>query len=76
MLKTQALGFENLDHPLVRKSLSCVFCVFAGRREFVLAARLNPVLLQDYIAVEQQVRSDFKHSLSMKDIAAAAASPP
>lgn len=55
--------------------LSCVFCVLAGPRELVLAARLNPGLLQDYVAVEQQVRSDFKHGLSMKDIAAAAASP-
>ncbi len=54
--------------------LSCVFCVLAGRRELTLAARLNPGLLQDYVAVEQQVRSDFKHGLSMKDIAAAAAS--
>ncbi|GAA2035383.1 hypothetical protein GCM10009839_40100 [Catenulispora yoronensis] len=52
--------------------LSCVFCVLAGRRELVLAARMNPGLLQDYLAVEQQVRSDFKHGLSMKDIAAAA----
>jgi len=41
----------------------------------ILAARLKPGLLQDYVAVEQQVRSDFKHGLSMKDIAAAAASP-
>lgn len=53
--------------------LSCVFCVLAGRRELVIAARLNPELLQEYLAVEQRVRSDFKHGLSMKDIAAEAA---
>lgn len=58
--------------------LSCCFCVLAGRRELVIAARLNPDLLQEYLAVEEQVRSDFKHGLSMKTIAteaAAAASP-
>lgn len=49
--------------------LSCCFCVLAGRRELVLAARLNPCLAREYVAVEQQVGHTFKVDVSMADIA-------
>lgn len=53
--------------------LSCVFCVLAGKRELVLAARLNPALAADYAAVEERIGHTFRVDLSMADIVAAAA---
>lgn len=55
--------------------LSCVFCVLAGRRELILAARLNPGLAQEYLAVEQVVGHTFKADLSIAEIVAAATEP-
>lgn len=52
--------------------LSCVMCVLAGERELVLAARLNPELAQEYLAVEREVRHTFKANLSMAEIVAKA----
>lgn len=48
--------------------LSCVFCVLAGRRELLLAARLNPALAAEYAAVEEQVRHTFKADLSIAEL--------
>jgi 3'-phosphoadenosine 5'-phosphosulfate sulfotransferase (PAPS reductase)/FAD synthetase len=53
--------------------LSCVFCVLAGKRELVLAARLNPALAAEYVAVEQRIGHTFRADLSMADIVATAA---
>lgn len=50
--------------------LSCVFCVLAGRKELVLAARLNPSLARQYLAVEQLVGHTFKADLSIAEIVA------
>lgn len=55
--------------------LSCVFCVLAGRKDLVIAARLNPGLAQEYLAVEQKLGHTFKADLSMAEIVAAAAEP-
>lgn len=48
--------------------LSCVFCILAGRRELTLAARLNPELAAEYLAVEKRVGHTFKADLSMAQI--------
>jgi 3'-phosphoadenosine 5'-phosphosulfate sulfotransferase (PAPS reductase)/FAD synthetase len=53
--------------------LSCVFCVLAGKRELVLAARHNPELAAEYVAVEQRIGHTFKADLSMAQIVAEAA---
>lgn len=53
--------------------LSCVFCVLAGKRELVLAARLNPELAAEYAAVESRIGHTFKADLSMADLVAEAA---
>ncbi|HEY3482041.1 MAG TPA: phosphoadenosine phosphosulfate reductase family protein, partial [Streptomyces sp.] len=52
--------------------LSCVFCVLAGRKELVLAARLNPGLAQEYAQLEARIGHAFKADLSMAEIVAAA----
>lgn len=52
--------------------LSCVFCVLAGRRELVIAARENPALAQEYIRVEREVGHTFKNGESIEAIAAEA----
>lgn len=52
--------------------LSCCFCVLAGRRELVLAAKLNPELAREYVAVEKRVGHTFKADVSMAQIAAEA----
>lgn len=50
--------------------LSCVFCVLAGDRELILAARLNPGLAQEYVAVEERIGHTFKNGRSMASIVA------
>lgn len=48
--------------------LSCVFCVLAGERELILAARLNPTLAQTYVEVEERIGHTFQNGRSMADI--------
>jgi 3'-phosphoadenosine 5'-phosphosulfate sulfotransferase (PAPS reductase)/FAD synthetase len=55
--------------------LSCVFCVLAGERELVLAARLNPTLADTYADVEERIGHTFQNGRSMADIKALAADP-
>lgn len=55
--------------------LSCVFCVLAGERELVLAARLNPELAAEYAAVEERIGHTFQNGRSMAQIRAMAADP-
>jgi 3'-phosphoadenosine 5'-phosphosulfate sulfotransferase (PAPS reductase)/FAD synthetase len=55
--------------------LSCCFCILAGHRELVLAARLNPELAAEYLAVERKVGHTFKADLSMATIVAEASRP-
>jgi 3'-phosphoadenosine 5'-phosphosulfate sulfotransferase (PAPS reductase)/FAD synthetase len=52
--------------------LSCVFCVLSGRKELILAARLNPSLAEKYLAVENEVGHTFQAVLSMAEIVEAA----
>jgi 3'-phosphoadenosine 5'-phosphosulfate sulfotransferase (PAPS reductase)/FAD synthetase len=62
-------------HPaydLGMSRLSCVFCVFASKRDLAIAAKHNPELAKEYQAVEIQVRSTFRVDLSMTDIIASA----
>lgn len=66
-------------HPAYDASmprLSCVFCVLAGQRELVIAARLNPDLGQAYLEVERRVGHTIKADLSMEQIIAAAQAGP
>ncbi|MGI5337752.1 phosphoadenosine phosphosulfate reductase family protein [Streptomyces sp. CA-181903] len=53
--------------------LSCSFCVLGCEADVVLAARLRPKKAAEYIAVENQVGTDFKHGLSMRNIVERAA---
>lgn len=52
--------------------LSCVFCVLAGRRELILAARHNPELAAEYLRIERKIGHTFKADLSMAQIVAEA----
>lgn len=48
--------------------LSCVFCVLAGRRELVLAARMYPDLAYEYVLLERDVGHTFRKDVSMAEI--------
>ena len=52
--------------------LSCVFCVLAGERELRIAARLNPALADEYVAVEKRIGHTFKNGRSIAAIVEAA----
>lgn len=52
--------------------LSCVFCVLAPKSALVLAAKHNPELAQEYVALEERIDHTFKHGLSMAEIVAEA----
>ena len=51
--------------------LSCVFCVFASRKDLLIAARHNPNLLEQYVAVENRISHTFRKDLSLVQIKAA-----
>lgn len=51
--------------------LSCVFCIFAPKAALVLAGKHNPALLDQYVAVEQQIGHKFTTKLSLVQIQAA-----
>lgn len=53
--------------------LSCVFCVLAGERELILAARLNPALAREYVELEERIGHTFQAKLSMEEIVRRAA---
>lgn len=57
---------EAYDFGMPR--LSCVFCIMAGNKELALAARLNPELAAEYVAVEKRIGHTFKHKMSMAQI--------
>jgi 3'-phosphoadenosine 5'-phosphosulfate sulfotransferase (PAPS reductase)/FAD synthetase len=53
--------------------LSCCFCVLATKRDLTIAAKHNPELAAEYVAVEERVGWRFTNDFSIADIVAAAA---
>jgi 3'-phosphoadenosine 5'-phosphosulfate sulfotransferase (PAPS reductase)/FAD synthetase len=53
--------------------LSCCFCVLASRKDLIIAAKHNPDLAAQYVAVEERVGWRFTNDFSIADIVAAAA---
>jgi hypothetical protein len=43
--------------------LSCCFCIFSPRSALLLAAKHNPELLAQYVAVEKQIGHRFRKEL-------------
>jgi len=69
----RASGVEHHQaYDLGMPRLSCVFCIFAPRPALVLAARHNPELLDEYVAVEAAIGHTFKASLTLAEIKAEA----
>lgn len=48
--------------------LSCVFCIFAPKPALMIAGKANPELLDRYVAVEDEVGSDFRQGQPLRDI--------
>ena len=55
--------------------LSCVFCIYAPKAALLLAARHNPELLEEYVAVEERIGHKFRVDVSLAEIKATADSP-
>ena len=53
--------------------LSCCFCVLASRKDLTIAAKHNPELAAEYVAVERRVGWKFTNTFSIEDIVNAAA---
>lgn len=51
--------------------LSCCFCIFAPKPALMIAARENPELFEEYLAVEKEIDHKFKADLSLADVKAA-----
>jgi 3'-phosphoadenosine 5'-phosphosulfate sulfotransferase (PAPS reductase)/FAD synthetase len=61
------------SHPayaLGMPRLSCVFCVFAPKAALVIAAKANPTLFAEYLALEE-VAGTFRHGFSLAEVAQA-----
>jgi len=48
--------------------LSCVFCVFAPKDALLIAGKHNPRLLDEYVALEEEVGHDFRHKFKIAEI--------
>jgi len=48
--------------------LSCCFCIFSPRSALLLAAKHNPELLAQYVAVEQKIDHRFRKELSLAEV--------
>jgi 3'-phosphoadenosine 5'-phosphosulfate sulfotransferase (PAPS reductase)/FAD synthetase len=59
-------------YELGMERLSCCFCVLASRKDLTIAAKHNPDLAAEYVAVEERVGWRFTNDFSIADIAAAA----
>ena len=54
----------NLGMP----RLSCVFCIFAPKTALMIAGAHNPELLDEYVALEEEIGHDFQHKKPIADI--------
>ena len=48
--------------------LSCCFCIFSPRSALLLAAKHNPALLAEYVAVEKRIGHRFRQELSLAEV--------
>jgi 3'-phosphoadenosine 5'-phosphosulfate sulfotransferase (PAPS reductase)/FAD synthetase len=57
-------------HPAYRRvgRLSCQFCIFSPRDALAIAGQENPMLLAEYVAVEQAIGHKFRMNLSLVDV--------
>ena len=60
-------------YDLGMSRLSCAFCVFAPQHALVTAARHNPKLFEQYLAVERKVGHAFQHEKPLSTVARALA---
>jgi 3'-phosphoadenosine 5'-phosphosulfate sulfotransferase (PAPS reductase)/FAD synthetase len=54
----------NLGMP----RLSCVFCIFSPFDALVVAGKANPELLDEYIAVEDEIGHTFRNGFSLREV--------
>ena len=50
------------------KRLSCVFCIYAPKKQLELAGRLNPELLDEYVRIEKKIGHSFKKDQPISEI--------
>ena len=58
-------------HPAYDKGmprLSCCFCIFAPKPALMIAAKENPELFEEYVAVEKEIGHRFRVSLSLVEV--------
>lgn len=77
---TEKQVWENIhasgvpSHPayqLGMPRLSCVFCIFAPKAALMIAGKANPELLDQYVAVEDEIHHTFRKDLRLRDIRSA-----
>jgi 3'-phosphoadenosine 5'-phosphosulfate sulfotransferase (PAPS reductase)/FAD synthetase len=48
--------------------LSCRFCIFAPKGQLMISGRANPELLDEYVAVEEEIGHKFRVNLSLLEV--------
>lgn len=59
---------HHYAYDLGMPRLSCCFCIFAPKSALVLAGKHNRELLEEYVAVEEEINHTFKTNLSLKEV--------
>jgi 3'-phosphoadenosine 5'-phosphosulfate sulfotransferase (PAPS reductase)/FAD synthetase len=60
-------------HPAYKQGmprLSCRFCIFAPKAALVLAGKLNPELLREYVKVEAEIGHSFRDGFKIAEVLA------
>ncbi len=74
-VRARNIAAPTTTHPayaLGMPRLSCVFCVFAPKAALVIAAKANPALFAEYLALED-IAGTFRHNFSLAEVADAVA---
>ncbi len=59
---------SHYAYDLGMPRLSCVFCIFAPKSGLLIAGYHNRELLDEYVAVEDEVGASFKMDLSLREV--------
>ena len=59
---------HHFAYDLGMPRLSCCFCIFAPKSALMLAGKHNPELLDEYVALEQEIGHTFRNKFKIEEV--------
>lgn len=66
-IRASGVPYHNA-YDLGMPRLSCMFCIFAPKAALMIAGRANPALLDEYVAVEDEIGHTFRHHFPIRSV--------